>query len=261
MNRPTWRSQRVPTVALLLLALVITTGWTQPAAPMAIDGQSSGIGARPADGIAVAPGAALARQLLSIAAARESAILVAHRASNAAMAISARALYQVRVIASRAAEPTPVRVKSPATAVAKSVAKAPVAKSAATTYRGTNHFWFPALGISRSVYSFPCSRTRDPDNYLYRWGCAGTNNVYLMGHAATVLRSLHDTYLAGRLRVGMVAYYADSSGRVRKYKVTTWRLLSPTSATWAIASQPVPSMTLQTCIGLKRLAVRLVAVN
>jgi len=177
---------------------------------------------------------------------------MANRASEAALAIDARALYQARVIATRAAPPVVVRVKAP-------VVKAPLVKAALKTYSGTNHFWFPALGISRHVYLFECTRSRDPDNYVYRWGCAGKNNVYLLGHAATVFKSLHDVYLAGRLKVGMVAIYADANGRVRYYKVTSWRVVDPVDSHWAIADQPVPSMTLQTCIGLDRLNVRLVA--
>ena len=35
-------------------------------------------------------------------------------------------------------------------------------------------------------------------HYVYRWGCAGTNNVYLMGHAWGV-SPLHDAYVCGRL--------------------------------------------------------------
>jgi hypothetical protein len=153
-----------------------------------------------------------------------------------------------------------VKAKAPA-AKAKAKAKAPVAKAPTAQYSGTNHFWFPALGISKSVHLFPCSRTRAPDDYLYRWGCAGRNNVYVMGHASSVLRRLHDAYLGGRLRVGMRAVYADGNGHVRIYRVTTWRVVSPTNSAWAIASQRVPSMTIQTCIGLKRLNVRLVAIN
>ncbi|HEX5823762.1 MAG TPA: hypothetical protein VFY18_04805, partial [Candidatus Limnocylindrales bacterium] len=45
--------------------------------------------------------------------------------------------------------------------------------SSAASYHGRNHVWIPSLRISRSVSSFPCSRTRPPDNAVYRWGCAG----------------------------------------------------------------------------------------
>jgi len=131
-------------------------------------------------------------------------------------------------------------------------------------FSGTNHFWMPVLGINKRVHAYPCSRTRPPDNYLYRWGCAGSNNVYLLGHAYSVMKPLHDAYVSGRLRVGMAAWYANGGGKVRKYRITEWRVVRPENAAWAIASQPVPSMTLQTCVGKNdayRLVVRLVAVG
>jgi hypothetical protein len=145
-------------------------------------------------------------------------------------------------------DPKPARIAATATA-------------SKPTYSGYNRFWIPSLGMKDKVYSFPCSRTRAPDNYIYRWGCAGTNNVYILGHAYGVMKPLHDLYVAGDLRKGMVAIYADGRGHVHWYKVTAWRVVLPTEATWAIASQPVPSMTLQTCVGKDsqyRLNVRLV---
>ena len=131
-------------------------------------------------------------------------------------------------------------------------------------YRGTNHVWMPTISINKPVYLFPCSRSTAPDNLVYRWGCAGTNNVYLLGHAYGVFKPLHDAYYNGKLRVGMPVVYADSHGRTHLYRVTTWRIVNPVDAAWAIASQPRPSMTLQTCIGSGdslRLNVRLVEVK
>lgn len=257
MTSPTRRSQRVPIAALVILALTITTGWTPAAAPALNDPHSVGFATEPADGIAAPHGAATNPAHLAALAAFRLANLAAHRASETSLAVSARTLYQVRITASRAVAPAPVKAKAPVVKAKASVAPA----KAPTKYSGTNHFWFPAFGISRAVVLFPCSRQREPDNYLYRWGCAGRNNVYLMGHASTVLRRLHDGYLAGRLHVGQLAVYADGNGRVRTYKVTTWRVVDPVNSSWAIASQSVPSMTIQTCIGLKRLNVRLVAIN
>jgi len=133
----------------------------------------------------------------------------------------------------------------------------------ASSYRGRNHVWIPSLGINRSVSAFPCSRSRPPDNELYRWGCAGRNNVYLMGHAYSVFKPLHDVYVQGRLKRGMQVVYADDSGRVRTYSVVWWKVVRPTTAAaWAWAGQSTPSMTLQTCVGPNgnlRLMVRLVA--
>jgi hypothetical protein len=146
--------------------------------------------------------------------------------------------------------------------VAKHVAAPAPAPKPVARYVGTNHVWIPWLGLSRSVQLFPCSRSRDPDNYVYRWGCAGSNNVYLLGHAYSVFKGLHDAYTHGRLAVGLKVIYADGAGRVTVYRITQWRVVSPFDSAWAIASQPRPSMTLQTCVGPTgnlRLNVRLVA--
>jgi sortase (surface protein transpeptidase) len=124
--------------------------------------------------------------------------------------------------------------------------------------------WIPKLGVSRSVSSFACTRSEPPANHVYRWGCAGKNNVYLFGHAWGVMKPLHDAYYSGALKKGMVVVYADGNGRVRSYKVTEIRIVTPDKVDWAIAAQATPSMTLQTCIGPlsdKRLLVRLVATN
>lgn len=241
------------TAALLVLSLAITTGWTS-AGPATDRGVRSGAAA------AAAPLRTVSteRHFDRLRSAWIAADLSAHRASETSLASSARALHQARVIAAQPA-PAPVRAK----AVKAPAVKAP-AKAAAKTYSGTNHFWFPALGISRSVVLFPCARQRPPDHYLYRWGCAGTNNVYVMGHASSVFKALHDAYNAGRLRIGMIAKYADGNGRVRTYRITAWRVVDPVDSHWAIASQPVPSMTLQTCVGpngVDRLNVRLVIVR
>jgi hypothetical protein len=148
-------------------------------------------------------------------------------------------------------------------AAPKPVAPKPAAKPAIwwSVYHGTNNVWMPTLGINKPVYLFPCSRSQSPDNLVYRWGCAGMNNVYLLGHAYGVFKALHDAYYNGRLRVGMPVVYADGNGRTHLYRVTTWRVLNPADPLWAMSSQPVPSMSLQTCVGTDgtlRLVVRLV---
>jgi Sortase domain len=133
------------------------------------------------------------------------------------------------------------------------------------SYKGRNHLWFPAIGLSRAVYSYSCGRKSALANLVYRWGCGGTNNTYLMGHAWGVFKPLHDAYVNGRLHAGMKAYYADSNGRTHTYVVKWWKLTRPTTAAkWAWASQSVPSMTLQTCVGANseyRVMVRLVEVR
>jgi Sortase domain len=131
-------------------------------------------------------------------------------------------------------------------------------------YKGRNHIWMPSLRIDRSVASYSCSNKSYPGNRVYRWGCAGKNNVYLFGHAHSVFRPLHDAYVKGRLKKGAKLYYADSNGRVRAYKVAWWKVTTPTKGTWAYAAQAKPSLTLQTCVGSRsqyRLIVRLVRID
>lgn len=140
-------------------------------------------------------------------------------------------------------------------------AKATATVATNPTYSGRNRFWIPSLDMNYKVHLFECTRNRPPDNYMYRWGCAGENNVYILGHAYSVMKPLHDLYVRGKLKKGMVAIYADAQGHVHRYKVTEWRVVDPVDSEWAIASQPVPSMTLQTCVGKDgryRLNVRLV---
>jgi hypothetical protein len=158
--------------------------------------------------------------------------------------------------------PTPARTRSHPGSTATAH---PAAPTSPVRYAGRNHVWIPSLGINRSISSFACSRTRPPDNYVYRWGCSGSNNVYLLGHAYSVFKPLHDAYVGGRLRKGMKVLYADGAGHVSTYAVIWWRLVPPTTAaSWAWAAQSRPSMTLQTCVGSNsqyRLMVRLVKVG
>lgn len=128
------------------------------------------------------------------------------------------------------------------------------------TYRGRNHVWIPSLGIDRSVAGYACSNQSYPGDRVYRWGCAGANNVYLFGHAHSVFKALHDAYVRGSLRKGQEVFYADGDGTVRRYTISWWKVTTPTKGTWAYAAQADPSLTLQTCVGSKsqyRLIVRL----
>ena len=147
------------------------------------------------------------------------------------------------------------------TAVAKGSA---AAVSKAGALRGRNRVWIPALGISKSVSGYSCSSGYYPGNRVYRWGCAGRNNVYLFGHAHSVFKPLHDAYVRGRLSKGMKVYYAGSDGKVATYAVRWWRLTTPENGAWAYAGQSRPSLTLQTCVGARsqyRLIVRLTKVS
>jgi hypothetical protein len=230
MNIMTRRWSRRRLAPMLFIVLALTTGWVQSAALASTPSLSAGLGPTP-----TLSAGRLADDIawppFDPAANREPHGLFAH----------------------------PVR---PTVEVATRQPSAPA--PAKRTYAGQNHFWIPSLGVSRPVYWYACSRTRAPDNLIYRWGCAGHNNVYILGHAYGVMKPLHDAYVSGRLHTGMLAVYADANGNVRTYRVTTWRLVRPTNAAWAEASQSVPSMTLQTCVGSQsqwRLIVRLVAVN
>ncbi len=182
-------------------------------------------------------------------------------------------------VRSEAAAPVIVPVR-PATASvnkAKSVSKAQLAAasapggsgstasggSSAKSFKGRNHMWFPALGLNRSVNGYACSNKSYPGDVVYRWGCAGGNNVYLFGHAHSVFKPLHDAYVRGRLQKGMKVMYADGSGKVSTYRIAWWKVTTPTKGAFAFAAQSRPSMTLQTCVGAKsqyRLIVRLVRV-
>jgi sortase (surface protein transpeptidase) len=250
---------RAPAAPVLLVVLAITTGWAQGTPP----GQSASTGA---GGAHVGPSALQADRATNARVRAGSAPemagsglvgrnLSAQRVAEMQLADTGQALYAVRLLSNRA-------VPAPAPKVA--AARQPAQKPAAPKYTGVNHVWIPSLGISRHVYPFACTRKREPGNVMYRWGCAGKNNVYLLGHASGVFKPLLRAYNTGRLRVGLVAIYADSAGHIRRYRVTEWQVVDPVEVEWAIASQPVPSMTLQTCVGpggVDRLNVRLVAVR
>jgi sortase (surface protein transpeptidase) len=133
-------------------------------------------------------------------------------------------------------------------------------QSSSTRYVGRNHVWIPTLGVSRSITFYACSSSYYPANRVYRWGCAGSNNIYLFGHAFSVFKPLHDAYIRGRLQKGMRLYYANGSGKVSTYAVSWWKLTTPSNGEFAYAAQSTPSLTLQTCVGAQsqyRLIVRL----
>jgi Sortase domain len=249
MGRNGSRLGRASRTLALLFVLAITTAWT-PAAP------------------APSPESVVASRTPSLASA--AIVERAARRDDAALQTQARA--QLQASAPRRAQfvEDPIDIggeRPPAIPAAPVEAEDEGSGGVAAHARaltGTSRMWIPSLGLTHPVVLFPCPRQRPPDNYMYRWGCAGENNVYLLGHAHSVFKPLHDAYVEGRLRVGMLAMYADPDGRIRSYRVTEWRVVDPVDSHWAIASQPVPSMTLQTCVGKQsqwRLNVRLVAVD
>jgi hypothetical protein len=259
-TRPPRRHPRAP---ILLLALAITTGWGDSSAGQPRFDATADVRGTP--GGAKVASVDRADAFRSRSPGFTSVVHLGERA-GAAFATSETVtreapakpkLVKPKVEKPRAEQPKVVkpRVEKP---------KAPKPLPSKPVYAGRNHFWIPSLGISKRVHLFECPRQRPPDNYMYRWGCAGENNVYIMGHAYSVMQPLHDAFVRGRLRVGMVAIYANGNGTVTRYRVTEWRVVDPVDSGWAIASQPVPSMTLQTCVGKGgklRLNVRLVAVD
>lgn len=161
------------------------------------------------------------------------------------------------------------RPATPDVPVARPVAVSKVTPAATTgstdtgtpAFRGRNHVWIPSLGINRSISFFSCSSKAYPGNRVYRWGCAGSNNVYLFGHAHSVFKPLNEAYVSGRLRKGMAVFYAGNDGVVHRFTVRWWKVTTPEKGAWAYASQGTPSLTLQTCVGARsqfRLVVRLV---
>ncbi len=141
--------------------------------------------------------------------------------------------------------PAPAPAPRPATKPAPK----PVVR-AAVVYAGKNHFWYPALGINQAVYWYPCSSSSAPGPMVYRWGCAGANNVYLLAHAGGKFRPLYNAYYAGRLKVGQLVVYADGRGKVHYFRLAWYKVTPPlASSHWAWDPQPVSSLTLQTCVG------------
>ena len=96
---------------------------------------------------------------------------------------------------------------------------------------GTNHVWSagPRAWTGRS----PGSRARGPeppDMAVYRWGCAGANNVYLFAHAGGPFRTAPRPVRRGAAcGAGMTVTYADANGSVHRYAVAWWQVVLPTA--------------------------------
>ncbi len=245
----------------MLLAAVLVGEITGLALARTLTPNPAGSAAPAAPAVVAAP-ASVPDSAVGGIQARPAAALV--DASRDAVAVSANAARVRKSVATGRPATQPASPARSTTTAAKTSTTAQ-AKTSSPSYRGRNRVWIPALGMNRAVSPFPCSRTRPPDNLTYRWGCAGRNNVYLMGHSYSVFKPLHDAYVGGRLKKGMKVIYADGAGRVHAYSVIWWRVVKPTTAaSWAWAAQSRPSMTLQTCAGARsesRLMVRLVQVG
>jgi hypothetical protein len=155
----------------------------------------------------------------------------------------------------------PKTVVKTVTTASKSVVTHP---KTTISYSGVYHLWIPALSLSRDIDDWGCNGGLIP-NHVERWGCAGRNNIYLLGHAWGVFAKIHDGYHSGALHVGLVAFYADKSGVLHRYRVSAIRhVLNADYASWsgwATGASSTPIITLQTCDGSTsayRILVRLV---
>ena len=145
---------------------------------------------------------------------------------------------------------------------------APIAQ--ATTYPYLGRFSFPAAnGLDRNVYDWGCRGGTVP-NLVLRWGCAGSNNTYLIGHAWGVFNPVADAWRDGRLSAGKLAFLTRNGVKLT-YKVA-WVRLVPASYVWkglsgdkwAWNATTRQAITLQTCWGASsqyRLIVRLYRVT
>ncbi|MEA2620769.1 MAG: hypothetical protein QOC97_1542 [Chloroflexota bacterium] len=147
-------------------------------------------------------------------------------------------------------------------AAPKPTAVAP--RKVTVSFRGVYHLWIPALSLSRDIDDWGCNGGLIPNHVEY-WGCAGRNNLYLLGHAWGVFAKIHDGYHSGALRAGLTAWYADKAGRVHRYRISWVRHVRNADyaswSQWAMASTSGPVITLQTCDGATsayRILVRLV---
>jgi hypothetical protein len=257
-----------PTLACLL-AIVLSASTVLVVAATAAD-----TGAPPASAPLGLVGPALARSS-NVAAIAPAGLIPAPSVVNAANVAPAAS---ASVVPSRSArlqavpkaktviistKSTPV-VKTVRTTV-KTTAK-PVVTHPKTTisYSGVYHLWIPALSLSRDIDDWGCNGGLIP-NHVERWGCAGRNNVYLLGHAWGVFAKIHDGYHSGALHVGLVAFYADKAGVLHRYRVGAIRHVRNVDyaswSAWATGASSSPIITLQTCDGATsayRILVRLV---
>lgn len=177
-------------------------------------------------------------------AAEEAAAQAAAEAEAAAQAqaeaeaaAQAQAEAEARAAAQAKADAAPPKPQAPKPA-------------AAATYTGQNHFWFPKLGINQKVYEFPCSRSEAPGDVVYRWGCAGENNVYLLAHNFGKFHPLYKAYYAGTLDKGLLAIYADPQGDVHYFELAWYKVVAPDGDVgFAYAAQSQSSLSMQTCVG------------
>jgi hypothetical protein len=134
---------------------------------------------------------------------------------------------------------------------------------------------FPGLGrsgnqaVTGTIHNWGC-RGGEIGTRIYRWGCAGRGNRYLIAHAHASFEPLHDFVRARGVRagtralVGKPVYLRTTTGRVVMFRVTWARVETVghwgrTGHDWAWNATGVSSITFQTCYGARseyRLIVR-----
>jgi sortase (surface protein transpeptidase) len=139
-----------------------------------------------------------------------------------------------------AATPVPLVSDSLASAVHQA-APAPQPAPAAVALR-PNTIDIPRLGLDQPVgwYGDCLGRAAVPRWGTWRWSCAGANNTYIMAHNPGVF-----TPILG-LHAGDIVKYADPSGRVHTYRVSSTTIVSNTQM-WPLGATATSSLTLQTC--------------
>jgi hypothetical protein len=105
-----------------------------------------------------------------------------------------------------------------------------------------NTLVIPRLGVRQHVSDYTdCTGAAGVPHWdVWRWTCAGTNNVYVMAHNPGIF-----TPILG-LQVGDIIQYGDPAGVVHTYKVVSTTIVSYTD-TSPMNALSVPSITLQTC--------------
>jgi sortase (surface protein transpeptidase) len=145
-----------------------------------------------------------------------------------------------------AVPPVPLVAAPLATALPAPVAPArpavPAPPPPAPVALRANTIVIPRLGLNQPVgwYSDCLGRAAVPRWGTWRWSCAGANNTYIMAHNPGIF-----TPILG-LRAGDIVKYADPSGRVHTYRVSSTTIVSNTQM-WPLSATPTASLTLQTC--------------
>ena len=257
-----------PSLAVFLgLALSASSGLAIVTATTSGDAASAAAAQAAAPVPAMAVAAAVSTTALTSGTIADSASLV-QAAPLTAPALEARVqpVVQPRTVAIASTAKTVSKPKAPVRVAATRPKAATVSKPRTTTvsYHGIYHLWIPGLGLNRDIDDWGCRGGLIP-NHVERWGCAGRNNVYLLGHAWGVFAPIHNGYHSGALHVGLTAYYADKSGNVHRYRVSAIRHVRNADyaswSGWATGAYGSPVITLQTCDGSTsayRILVRLV---